>query len=209
MICFDLDGTLIEATKAHWLAYKKALIKNGIKDIDEKKIVSLFGVVSKVFLKKVYPHMDDKMISKISLDHDKILWSDTKRYLKLLKGVKVALKKLSKNHKLAIASNCRKKTIINSLKAVGIDRKLFSAIVGNDEVKRPKPQPDEILRAEYLVKLNADYMVGDTVYDIIAGKRAKAKTVAVLSGNHSRAKLKKYKPTLIIKSVADLPKYIK
>ncbi len=47
-------------------------------------------------------------------------------------------------------------------------------------------------------------MIGDTIYDIIAGKKAKVKTIAVLTGNHSRKKLQKVNPNLIINGVANL-----
>ena len=51
-------------------------------------------------------------------------------------------------------------------------------------------------------------MIGDSIFDIQAGKAAKFKTVAVLTGNDSKAKLKKEKPNYILKSIKDLPKII-
>jgi phosphoglycolate phosphatase-like HAD superfamily hydrolase len=74
---------------------------------------------------------------------------------------------------------------------------------------KPKPAPDEIIKAEKLLKQKADYMVGDTVYDIIAARKAKVKSIGVTSGLQDYNKLKTENPHKILKSVKDLPKFLK
>ncbi len=116
---------------------------------------------------------------------------------------------MKKNHELVVLSNASHKEILSILKAAGIDVRLFDVVVGNDEVPRGKPWPDEILKAERLTHHNADYMVGDSPYDIIAGKKAKCKTVAVLTGDFSRKRLKEENPDYIIKTLKKLPEVLK
>ena len=51
-------------------------------------------------------------------------------------------------------------------------------------------------------------MIGDTTVDILAGKRAGAQTVGVLSGFGEEKELIEKGADLIIDSVADLPKIL-
>lgn len=208
IICFDLDGTLIEANKAHIIAFNKAFEKNGLKKVSGKKLISLFGIVGRVLVKKLFPELSQREVTKIIKDHDYLVVNEMYRYAKQIKGVTKTLKRLRKRYKIALVSNCKHRTILALLKGAKIDSRLFDAILGNDEVHRPKPYPDEILKAEKLLHLKADYMVGDTIYDVIAGRKAKVKTIAVLTGVHSRDKLKKQKPYMVLNSVNDLPEVI-
>ena len=81
----------------------------------------------------------------------------------------------------------------------------FDILVGSDDVAHQKPMPDEIFKAEKLAHEKASFMVGDTIYDIRAGKKANVKTVAVLTGIHNLSLLWQEKPTMVVKSVKDLP----
>lgn len=208
IICFDLDGTLIDANKAHVAAFNKAFEKNGLRKVSNKKLIFLFGLVGRVLVKKLFPRLSQEDVTKVIKDHDYYLVKEMSKHAKQIKGVKGTLKKLKKRYKLALVSNCKHRTILALLRGAKLERKLFDIILGNDEVHKPKPYPDEILKAERLLHLKADYMVGDTVYDIVAGRKAKVKTIAVLTGVHSKSKLKKQKPYMILSSVNNLPEVI-
>ena len=86
---------------------------------------------------------------------------------------------------------------------------MFKILIGNDNVKHSKPYPDEILKAEKLEHHKPYFMVGDSIYDIIAGRKAKVKTIAVLTGHYSKNKLKKHHPDFILKSVNNLPSLLR
>ena len=51
--------------------------------------------------------------------------------------------------------------------------------------------------------------MGDTMYDIQAGKKAKCKTIAFLAGTQSKKKLQTAKPDVIIKSLKEILALIK
>jgi len=209
LICFDLDNTLVKADKIHTIAFNKAFKKNNLPKVKSKVLRKMYGVVGKEIVKKLFPKLSEKKVNKVINDHDNFVIKETKKYAKLFFGVKKTLKKLSKSYKLALVSNCKHKEMIAVLEAVKINKKLFSVIIGNDDVKHGKPCPDEILKAEKLTHLNAEWMIGDSIYDIIAGKKSKTKTIAVTTGNHSREELKKYKPDYIISSLRKLPGILK
>ena len=95
------------------------------------------------------------------------------------------------------------------LKGANINPKLFNLIIGDDDVKHAKPAPDEILKAEKLMHVKGACIIGDTIFDIKAGKIAKATTIAVLTGIHKKEKLKKYNPDYLLKDISKIPLDIK
>jgi HAD superfamily hydrolase (TIGR01549 family) len=205
-----MDNTLIHATKAHLKAYQLAFERHGLQPPSTKKLLPLFGMVSRQLVRRLFPSLTPYEVHVIVRDHDHIIQRETYTSLKAVKGVVTMLKQLKREgYRTAVVSNSRQKTILRSLKVVGISRTLFDALVGNEKALHPKPSPDEIHKAEHLVHLKASYMVGDTIYDIMAGKRAGVKVISVLTGTQSRSLLKAYKPDVILRSAADVARYLK
>lgn len=83
---------------------------------------------------------------------------------------------------------------------------LLDVIITRDSVSRLKPAPDPILAA--IEKLGVEpastVYVGDTPLDIISGRAAGVKTVAVLSGLGTREILQKEKSDLILDDITGL-----
>jgi len=208
LICFDLDGTLLNTNKLHFVTFNEAFKKNSLRKVKYKEISHLFGLVKEKIVKMLFPGLDENKLKKILNDKNEFTLKESYKFVKIFFGVKKSLIILKKRYDLGIVSNCSHKEIITLLRDVGIDLKLFSVVVGDDDVIRGKPYPDEIFKAKKISGLNVEYMVGDTIYDIMAGKKAGVKTIGVLTGVHNKKILEKGKPWKIVKSVRDLPKYI-
>lgn len=208
LVCFDLDNTLVDSDKLHVFTFNKAFKKNDLSEIKASKLVKLFGIVADLIVKKLFPELSEKKVRKVVKDHNDFVVKEAKRFVKTFPGVKKVLKKLKAKHELGVVSNCSHREIKAIVNAAGLG-KFFDVLVGNDDVKHGKPCPDEILKAEKLLHHNADFMVGDSPYDVIAGRKAKATTIAVLTGNFSRKRLKEEKPDYIIKTLRELPEVLK
>lgn len=208
VICFDMDNTLLHSDKVHIVAFAKAFKKNKLPKVSSRMLKSYFGLVGVVMVRKIFPDISGSKIEKVVADHDRFVIYDTAKYARLVRGTKRALKLLKLHYKMALLSNVKHIEIIALLKAVGIDINMFDVVIGNDEIKNPKPAPDAVLMAMRKVGAKRGYMVGDTIYDVRAGKAAGVKTVSVLTGDQSRSMLKKEDPDFILKSVADLPKLL-
>jgi pyrophosphatase PpaX len=209
LICFDLDNTLIHSSKAHIMAFQKALKKHGYNNITNKQLKSKFGVASRIYLKEFLPNASNREITSIRNLHDKYLITLSKKYVHKIRGMMGALRELKKDYRFALVTNCNKKDVDIFLKILKLNKKLFDKIIYSTEKLKPKPAPDSIKKAERLLHQKAMLMVGDTTYDIIAARKANVKCIAVTSGFHSYSKLKKEKPYAILKSVKDLPKFLK
>ncbi len=140
--------------------------------------------------------------------HDRIVSRRAATLVKPVAGAAATLRTLAKTYTLALVSNCTHRNAERILSAAGLDRSLFSLIVGYTDVRRSKPFPDEILYVQHTLGLPVGWMVGDSIYDIRAARAARVKSVAVLTGNYTREILKKEKPTKIIDSVQKLPEVL-
>ena len=204
-----MDNTLVYSDEAHIFAYNEALGKVGLKKKNKVFLKKLFGMPHHQIAKILLSKADSKKTKRFLDEHHKIFMHKTHKYVKAIPGIKKTLLKLRKNYDIAVLSNCSRETILKTLKSAKISPKIFKILIGSDQVKNSKPYPDEIIKAEKLEHHKPEFMVGDSVYDVIAGKKAKVKTIAVLTGNYPRNLLKKYHPNFIINSVNYLPKMLK
>jgi pyrophosphatase PpaX len=84
---------------------------------------------------------------------------------------------------------------------------LFETVVGGDETKRHKPDPEPLLLAAERMGVDPEdcAYVGDSPFDIRAAKAAGMFAVAVTWGGiHERAKLDAAEPDAIVDSAEDL-----
>ncbi len=205
LICFDLDNTLIKSNQCHLEAYQLAFKKNNVeKKITNKEILKYFGEGSRKIVEELFPKASREFIDKIVYNHDILVRKKTKKLVKIMPNARTMLSKLKQQWKLAVISNCNHKLIITLLDAVKIPVSWFSIIIGQDQVKHPKPAPDELLKAEHIARHKAAYFIGDSIYDIRAGKRARIRVIAIPSGVNSAAQLKKEHPYRVCKKLKEL-----
>ena len=205
-----MDETLIHSDKAHIKAFNKVFVENGLKKISEKKLErALTGETTEIIIKKFYPKLNKKLINKMIKERRDIVVKETYKYAKAIPGAINALKQLNKKYRIAIISNCVHKEMLALLKGARINKKLFDKLIGKDEVKHGKPYPDEIFKAEKLFHEKASYLIGDSVWDIKAARRAKVKVITVLTGNTPINRLLKEKPDYIVKNIKYVSKILK
>jgi AHBA synthesis associated protein len=83
---------------------------------------------------------------------------------------------------------------------------LFNAVVTSDEIDRPKPAPDGLIKI--LEILNAEpteaVYVGDTIKDVEAARAAGISSIAALWGSPEKAALQKIEETLVCATPEDV-----
>ena len=207
VICFDLDGTLVDSSEAHVRAYGFAFQKHNLPSKSYSEIISKFGQTAEQIILQLFPKLSDKKLPEIVNDKIEFFISNTFKLVKPFSGVSEALKKLNEKYALALISNSTPDEILLALKQVKIPSKTFSVILGKGNME-PKPSPDAIKKIEHKTGSRVEFVVGDTVYDIKTGKNAGKKTIAVLTGIHDIQTLGNENPTMIIKSTAILPQIL-
>ena len=83
----------------------------------------------------------------------------------------------------------------------------FSSIVGRSKDLRMKPYPDQVLKCfkEMMVDPKDGVMIGDSHNDVLAGKAAGSKTIAIPVYFTRKEALNAAKPDAVINSMVELP----
>ncbi|MDF2065142.1 pyrophosphatase PpaX [Bacillus sp. Cr_A10] len=121
-------------------------------------------------------------------------------------GVVDTLYKLKeKGYKLAVVSTKRRVMIDKGIKLMQCEN-LFDTIVGIDDVKQPKPDPEpiELALKRLNVKKEDALMIGDNLHDIVGGQRAGVDTAAVAWSLKGEAFLATFLPTYMLHHINDL-----
>jgi pyrophosphatase PpaX len=89
----------------------------------------------------------------------------------------------------------------------------FDCLVTHEEVRRPKPHPDAIVRALDLLGVDpaatrAAVHIGDTADDVAAGKRAGTVTVGVTGGVSGEADIRSAQPDYVLRSFAEMRLFV-
>jgi len=189
LILFDLDGTLVDTRKDITNALNYALRHHGMQGLTVQETVSMVGEGITRLIEKILGdeklHMRDEVIKMFIEYYTEHLADYSREY----PYVRETLEKLS-GYKKAVLSNKRESLSGELLKKLDLS-KYFNLVAGSDTTSEKKPSPVPIF---YIMsKLNTtpheSMIVGDTSYDIEAGKKAGIKTVAVTYGYRERKHL--------------------
>lgn len=206
LLIFDLDGTLTDTAQDIADAINYALKPFGQKKYSVEETKAMVGSGISKLLESLLPAKEDrskKMVTDRFLEYySEHLLDNTKSY----PHVKETLSKLG-NYKKAVVSNKREALSKSILDGLGILER-FDIVFGSDSVPEKKPSPVPILKLleRFNVTCDETVIIGDSNYDIEAGKAAGIKTVAVTYGFRSREVLKD--ADFIIDSFNELPDII-
>lgn len=121
-------------------------------------------------------------------------------------GVEKTLSELvDRGYPLGIVTSKRHSPALHGLKLFGLEV-YFDCLVGADDCDTHKPEPGPLIYGAELLGVpvkNCIY-VGDSPFDIQAGKRAGAVTVAALWGMFSQARLRAEKPDFECEDIGEI-----
>lgn len=182
VIMFDLDGTLVDSSVDITNALNYAAGPYGIGKMTVEETIGLVGEGLTRLIEKVLgnaraatgPEVLDRFIGYYS-EH---LADFTLPY----RGVRETLERLG-NYRKAVISNKRESLSRELLDKLGLAN-YFDIILGSDSVEEKKPSPKPIMKVLESFSLQPDeaVIVGDSNFDIDAGRAAGTKTIAVSYG---------------------------
>ena len=148
-------------------------------------------------------------LKKASKYYSDIYYSKYSNHVGLFPDVKNILEQLSKKVRLSTATSMSQSGAENLLAMLGV-ADLFDKIVGTRNFAKAKPNPDMLFESidELGIDAKNTIMFGDSPNDIIAGKNAGVKTVAVIFGAHIPQTITSYKPDEIIQIFNDVLTFI-
>jgi pyrophosphatase PpaX len=179
-VLFDLDGTLVDSGAIILASFKHAARTVLARDVEEEQIAALVGGSNLHDQMRVLSpaHVDE--LVRVYREHNRPLHDE----LQAFEGVEELMETLSgEGRKLGIVTAKGRQTVDLAFGVLSLER-YFDAVVTADMTDRHKPDPAPVLKAlELLESEPADAaFVGDSPYDVAAGKAAGVFTVAVSWG---------------------------
>ena len=205
---FDLDGTLVDTVYQHVLAWQDALETEGIKLSVwriHRKIGMSGGLLTNMLLRETGLEIDSDRMERLQRLHAEA-YNRQSANIQPLPGARELLAYLTQAKiPWAIATSGRMETARPVLQTLGVDFDRVT-IVTRDQVKYAKPDPDVFLTAaERLgIAIETASVVGDSVWDMLAARRAWALGIGVLSGGYGQEELERAGAYRVYEDPADL-----
>jgi HAD superfamily hydrolase (TIGR01509 family) len=209
---FDLDGTLVDSVYQHVLAWKDALDEEGIELSVwriHRKIGMSGGLFTNMLLRETGVDISEDRVRRLRERHAAAFLRRATS-IRPLPGAQALLANLTDaGIPWAIATSGRMETAQANLKALGVDPNRVP-VVTRDQVKYAKPDPHLFLAAAE--RLGADIcsalVVGDSIWDMLAARRARAFGVGLLSGGYGQEELERAGAMRVYEDPADLLKHL-
>ncbi len=180
VILFDLDGTLIDSTEAILESFSNSFKEYNVSIPRKEDILIQIG----------YPLFDMFVNLGISRDKaQKFVDSYKESYRRVHTEKTILLPKAkeavelaySNGFKLGVVTTKTRKYSKELLEHFGL-MDYFGVLIGSEDVKKHKPNPEPIYKALNLLNVtssNKTYMIGDTCMDMLAAKRAGIEGIGV------------------------------
>jgi HAD superfamily hydrolase (TIGR01509 family) len=184
----DVDGTLVDTNYHHTIAWYRAFTQHDVV-LPVWRIHRAIGMggdqlVAALAGDEVEEEKGDDIRTAekalyMALIHEVRPLPDARRLVEVLK---------ERGHRVVLASSAKQDEIEHYIDLLDV-RALTDDWTTSADVERTKPHPDLVQAAMDKVGGGAAVMVGDSIWDCEAAKRAGIETIAVLTGGFSRDEL--------------------
>ena len=208
---FDLDGTLVDSVYQHVLAWREALEQAGI-ELAVWRIHRRIGMSGGLFLdalgRETGRRLSAEDVTRIQQTHATAFKREVST-VRPLPGAVELLAHLSRSRvPWAIATSGRLASARPLLEMLSVAPDV--PVITRDQVEHAKPDPDLFLAAAAQLDVPADeaVVVGDSVWDLLAARRARALGVGLLSGGYGQDELELAGAYRVYQDPADLLRHL-
>jgi HAD superfamily hydrolase (TIGR01509 family) len=190
---FDLDGTLVDSVYNHVRAWHLALGEEGI-ELSVWRIHRKIGMSGGLFVNQLRRELgielDEQTIQRLRMRHAEHFLALSDEVV-ALPGASELLRALTDlDLPWAIATSGRMETAAANLARLGVDPN-SAVVVTRDQVNYAKPDPDLFVEAARRLgtTTQGSYVIGDSIWDMIAAARCGALGIGLLSGGYGAEEL--------------------
>jgi HAD superfamily hydrolase (TIGR01509 family) len=209
---FDLDGTLIDSVYQHVVAWREALAQSGI-ELAVWRIHRQIGMSGGLFVNALFREIGRDVSPEETMRLQEAHIVAYRRLLPMVKPLPGARELLDYLTEMgvpwAIATSGWRAAAGASLELLGLNADEVPLIT-RDMVKHAKPDPDLFFAAaEKLgVSITDSIVVGDSIWDLLAARRARALGAGLLSGGYGREELERAGAYRVYDDPADLLRHL-
>ncbi len=208
---FDLDGTLIDSVYQHVLAWREATQAAGI-ELPVWRIHRQIGMSGGLMLNALSRETGQPVYRKGAERIQRVhaeAYAKQAPSLRVLPGAQELLDTLA-DHRVphAIATSGRMHSARHALKLLKLHQNV--PVITRDDIRFAKPDPDLFVAAgkQLKVSMSRCVIVGDSVWDLLAARRAFALSVGLLSGGYGREELERAGAYRVYQDPADLLRHL-
>ncbi|MGE5552666.1 MAG: pyrophosphatase PpaX [Betaproteobacteria bacterium] len=203
-VLFDLDGTLLNTVELIVRSYQHTFRQCLGCEVEEEKIVRNIGLTLPEHLGLYQP--DPARIEEMVAVYRAFNQDHHDQLTKLFPGVRETLSALAgAGIKLAVVSSKGRRGVEQGLALFGLTH-YFQAVVALEDTTRHKPDPAPVTLAVERLRIQPHQalMVGDSLADLEAGRRAGTGTAAVGWSTCPREELLAGRPDHLLVRMGDL-----
>jgi HAD superfamily hydrolase (TIGR01509 family) len=189
---FDLDGTLIDSVYQHVLAWREALQQVDI-NLSVWKIHRRIGMSGGLFVtalvRELETGLDPETLAELPRLHAEAYLRQYDSVAPLPGSAELLGALTQHGVPWAIATSGAEASARLALGLLGLPED--TPMVTRDQVRYAKPDPDLFLTAADRIGVDIEecIVVGDSVWDLLAARRARALGIGLLSGGYGREEL--------------------
>jgi HAD superfamily hydrolase (TIGR01549 family) len=193
-VVFDLDGTLVDSVYEHVLAWHQALERAGI-ELSVWRIHRRVGMSGGLFANALLRETGRDVTAEQAAELRRLHAEDyaaRSHLVRPLPGARELLQLLTEaGVPWSIATSGYLESAGPTIALLGVPPDV--PVITRDLVEHAKPDPDLFLAAAnaMAVPIESCVVVGDSVWDLLAARRARALGVGVLSGGYGREELER------------------
>ena len=230
LIIFDFDGTLGDTRRTIVTTMQMTIKELQLPGRSDDECAATIGLPLVGCFKAMYPDLQAEQI-QLCADTYRRIFNENQRIIKpqaFPHVVETLLALKEQGFTLTIASSRSHASLSELTKDMGIAESI-SYLIGADDVKKAKPEPDPVLNTlsamngrssesrracsdgrvvtdedEVNYKASETLVVGDMAVDILMGANAGAKTCGVTWGNGTRKELQEAGADYIIDNIEEL-----
>lgn len=209
---FDLDGTLVDSVYQHVVAWREALEAIGIQ-LSIWRIHRRIGMSGGLFLagllRETGRTVTPEEIRRVQQVHAET-YSRLLPQVRPLPGARELLSELTRlGIPWAIATSGRLESAEKTVAVLG-SVATTAPLITRDQVRHAKPDPDLFFAAAQRLQVDISdaIVVGDSVWDMLAARRARALGIGLLSGGYGAGELLEAGAYRVYEDPADLLRHL-
>lgn len=205
-VCFDLDGTLIDSTEAIVESFYHTFDAFEEPRPPRDAIVNSIGFVLEEQFALLSKHDPQECTRVYRAYYEHVCRPKTA----LMSGARECLHALrDAGLDLAFATSKRRTYSEMILEHLGV-LDFFSVRLGPDDVLKPKPDPEAVLKACEMLNVTPQQLlfVGDMHFDVLASRDAGVRCLCVTTGYATREELEALEPERVFDGLDALTAYV-
>ena len=187
-VILDIDGTLVDTNYQHALAWYRAFRQHDV-ILPVWRIHRAIGMGGDQLVAALAGDAVEKEKGDDIRDAEKPLYKSMIEEVEVFEGARELIPELKDaGHSVILASSAKEDEVEHYLDLLEA-RDTVDGWTTSADVEETKPEPDLVEAALEKAGTRDAVMVGDTVWDVEAAKRAGIETIGVLTGGNSKAEL--------------------